>query len=72
MGDQLINTAEEQILEHMEQNGQKLSWLAEKIPCSVSHLHFVLKGNEKTKRPLTDDYLSKINAALGTSIENNN
>lgn len=61
-------TAEEHIINHLNDNGQKLSWLAEKIEVSDGHLHSVLKGKGLIKRDLTPDNLDKINSALGTSF----
>ena len=37
------------IVEHLENNGQKLNWLASQCGVSVSHLHFVLKGKDGVK-----------------------
>ncbi len=65
----LQKTTEEQITGHLKYNGQKLSWLADKIGLSLGHLHSVLKGEGKVKRELTEDNLQKINAALGTKFK---
>lgn len=62
-------TPEELIVEHLENNGQKLNWLASQCGVSVSHLHFVLKGKDGVKRDLTDDNLKLINEALGTKFK---
>lgn len=62
----MTKTPEELIIEHLQENGQKLSWLAKKIECSIGHLHSVLKGDEFRKRELTEDNRKKINEALGT------
>jgi len=59
-------TPEELIVQHLENNGQKLTWLAEKIGCTTGHLHSVLKGVDFTKRELTEENRKKINEALGT------
>lgn len=59
---------EELIVEHLENNGQKLSWLALKIGCTVGHLHSVLKGVDFTKRELTEENRQKINKALNTDF----
>lgn len=64
----LLITPEEQIIKHLEDNGQRLNWLANKIECSVGHLHSVLKGEGLRKRELTDDNRKKINSALGTDF----
>lgn len=61
-------TPEELIVKHLEENGQKLSWLADKIGLTVGHLYSVLKGDEKTKRVLTDENKAKINEALKTTF----
>lgn len=61
--------AEQQVLNHINDNGQKLSWLAEKVGISVGHLHSILKGEGTTKRDLTPDNLEKINLALRTTIK---
>lgn len=62
-------TPEELIVEHLENNGQKLNWLADKIGLSVGHLHSVLKGVDDRKRDLTEDNLKAINEALGTTFK---
>ena len=64
----VVLSIEEKILAHMEDNGQKLKWLADKIEISVGHLHSVLKGKNGVKRNLTDDNRRKINEALNTSF----
>ena len=64
-----IKTPEEQIVEHLENNGQKMSWLADKIELSAGHLHSVLKGEDNVKRELTDENLKKINEVLGTKFK---
>lgn len=62
-----LQTPEELIVKHLEDNGQKMSWLADKINVTVGHLHSVLKGDEKVKRTLTEENRKKINELLGTS-----
>ena len=62
-------TTEQLIVDHLRDNGQKLSWLAEKIELSLGHLHSVLKGEGNVKRELTEENLTKINAALGTKFK---
>lgn len=69
MEDTQTKTPEELIVEHLENNGQKLIWLAEKINLSVGHLHSVLKGVDARKRDLTEENLTAINAALGTKFK---
>jgi len=64
-----IKTPEEQIVEHLENNGQKMNWLADKIGLSAGHLHSVLKGEDNVKRELTEENLKKINEALGTKFK---
>lgn len=64
----MVKTPEELIVEHLDANGQKLSWLADKIQCSVGHLHSVLKGDEFRKRELTEENRKRINEALGTDF----
>lgn len=64
----MTKSPEELIVEHMENNGQKLSWLADKIGLTPGHLHSVLKGVEFTKRELTEENRKKINSALGTDF----
>ena len=61
-----VATPEELIVQHLVDNGQKLSWLAAKIGLTPGHLHSVLKGVDYTKRELTEENRRKINAALGT------
>lgn len=61
-----IATPEELIVQHLADNGQKLSWLADKIGVTAGHLHSVLKGVDFTKRELTEDNRRKINEALKT------
>lgn len=62
-------TTEQLIVDHLENNGQKLSWLAKRIELSLGHLHSVLKGEGNVKRELTEDNLKKINEALGTKFK---
>lgn len=57
------------IVDHLENNGQKLNWLAAQCKVSVSHLHLVLKGKNGLKRALTDSNLKCINKALGTKFK---
>ncbi len=59
---------EEKIVKHLEENGIKASWLAEKIGVTSTHLHFILKGNAKTKRDLTPENLKIINESLKTNF----
>ena len=59
---------EKKILAHLLENGQKSSWLAEKIGCSPSHLHFVLKGKKHLKRDLNKENLAIINRVLKTNF----
>jgi len=66
----LIKTPEKLIVEHLEKNGQKMSWLADKIGLSSGHLHSVLKGKKKkVQRGLTEENLIKINRVLGTEFK---
>ncbi len=60
-------TPEMLIVKHMEDNGQKMSWLASKVGVTPGHLHSVLKGEGFVKRELTDENRNKINEALGTN-----
>lgn len=60
-------TVEDNIVEHLEKNGQKMSWLADKLGITAGHLHSVLKGEGFKKRELTEDNRRKINEALGTN-----
>lgn len=62
-------TPEEQIVNHLEENGQKFIWLAQKLELSVGHLSLVLKAQGADKRDLTPDNLSKINEILGTDFK---
>ena len=62
-------TTEQLIVDHLRDNGQKLSWLAEKIELSLGHLHSVLKGEGNVKRELTEENLTKINSALCTKFK---
>lgn len=62
-------TPEKLILERLQENGQKMSWLALKVGLSTGHLHSVLKGkNKKNKRNLTDEIRNNINIVLGTDF----
>ena len=69
MAEIITRTPEELIVEHLQENGQKFSWLAEKIGVTSGHLHSVLKGTGFSKRELTNDNLKKINKALGTNFK---
>lgn len=60
-------TPEELIVKHLEDNGQKMSWLAKKIGLTQGHLHSVLKGVGYTKRELTEENKKKINEVLRTN-----
>lgn len=60
-------TPEELIVRHLDENGQKMNWLANKIGVSSGHLHAVLKGEGALKRDLTDENRAKINTLLGTN-----
>jgi len=68
MNKTIERTPEEKIVDHLEANGQKYTWLAEKIGISVGHLHLVLKGEGLNKKALTQDNLDKINDVLGTNF----
>ena len=61
-------STEQKILAHLQENGQKSNWLAEKIGCSPSHLHFVLKGKKYLKRDLSKENLTIINQVLKTNF----
>lgn len=60
-------TTEQKIVAHLSDNGQKMSWLAEKIGLTTGHLHSVLKGVGTVKRELTEENRVKINETLGTN-----
>lgn len=60
-------TVEEKIVKHLSENGQKMNWLADKIGVTAGHLHSVLKGENFSKRELTQENRNKINEALGTN-----
>lgn len=60
-------TTEQKIIAHLSENGQKLSWLAEKVGITTGHLHSVLKGEGTVKRELTEKNRIKINETLGTN-----
>ncbi len=60
-------TAEQLIVKHLDENGQKMNWLAKKIDVTVGHLYCVLKGKDNVKRELTDANRNKINEVLGTN-----
>lgn len=64
----VIKPVELRIVEHLENNGQKMSWLADKIGVTAGHLHSVLKGEGFSKRELTFENREKINTALGTDF----
>lgn len=68
MPNTMTKSPEELIVAHLENNGQKLSWLAEKIGVTAGHLHSVLKGVDYTKRELTEENRIKINQALNTDF----
>lgn len=57
---------EEKIVLHLKENGQKMSWLADKLEVTPGHLHSVLKGEGINKRDLSEDNRIKINKFLGT------
>ena len=61
-------TPEEMIVEHLENNGQKFSWLAEKVGITSGHLHSVLKGVGFSKRELTERRLTKYNFNLAIRL----
>lgn len=61
-------TVEQRIVRHLNENGQKMNWLAEKIGVTAGHLHSVLKGENNVKRDLTEENRTKINEALGTNF----
>jgi len=61
-------TTEQMIVNHLKENGQKLKWLSGKIGVTTGHLFSVLKGDEKTKRSLTENNKIKINEALKTNF----
>ncbi len=69
MAEIATKTVEENILEHMKDNGQMMTWLSEKIGLSNGHLTNVLKGEGGAKRELTTENLAKINAALRTNFK---
>ena len=60
-------TPEQLIVKHLEDNGQKMIWLANKINITGGHLHSVLKGEGILKRELTQKNRDKINQVLGTN-----
>lgn len=62
-------TIEEKIVQHLSDNGQKMSWLADKIGVTAGHLHSVLKGDESSKRELTEENKLKIIEALGLDFK---
>lgn len=61
-------TVKQKIIKHLEDNGQKMSWLCNKIGVTQGHLHAVLKGEGKIERDLTKNNLDKINSVLGTDF----
>ena len=60
-------TPEELIVKHLDDNGQRLKWLATSIGVTTGHLHCVLKGVGDVKRPLTSHNREKINQTLKTN-----
>lgn len=68
MAKQKEKTTELLIVEHLEKNGQKMSWLAKQIGVSQGHLHSVLKGDMYKKRELTPENREKINTVLKTKF----
>lgn len=69
MSVEVEKSTEKLIVEHLKENGQKMSWLAEKLELSSGHLHSVLKGSGNIKRELTKENLTKINNYLGTNFK---
>lgn len=61
-------TVEQRIVRHLNENGQKMNWLADKIGVTAGHLHSVLKGENNVKRDLTEENRNKINEVLGTNF----
>lgn len=59
-------STEKLILEHLEEHGQKMSWLADKIGVTPGHLYHVLKGHKGIKRTLSEKNRKKINEILKT------
>lgn len=51
------------IAEHLENNGIKPSWLADKLDISPTHMHYILKA----ERDLTEDNKTAINKILNTN-----
>lgn len=62
-----IKSPEELIVDHLQRNGQKYTWLAGKVGVTVGHLQLVLKGKGNDKKVLTPENRQKINDALGTN-----
>ena len=62
-------TVEQEIVDYLAENGQKISWLGKKLGVSVGHISLVLKGEGNLKRDLTQNNLDKINEALRTNFK---
>lgn len=62
----LTKSPESLIVEHLDNNGQRLKWLADKLQMSQPNLYFILKGKENNKRVLTERNRKRINEILGT------
>lgn len=62
-------TIEEQVLGYLKQRGTSIAWLARTGNFSYSSIRNILNGNGKWKRPLTQNHLDKINAALETDFK---
>lgn len=60
------NNIPEMIRNHLDSNGTKQSWLAEKTGISQAHISNVLADRVL----LTEDVLNKINEVLGTDFKN--
>jgi antitoxin component HigA of HigAB toxin-antitoxin module len=62
-----IPSPEALIVQHLEEEGRKPSWLADRIGISRSHLHNMLKSPEPWKKRLTPELREKINQVLKTN-----
>jgi uncharacterized protein YehS (DUF1456 family) len=60
-------TPEEQIVNHLKENGQKIQWLADRVGFSRQYIGLILTGKGKDKKRLTPEIREKINTILKTN-----
>jgi hypothetical protein len=57
-------TPEQKIVHHLEENGQKIQWLADRVGFSRQYIGLILTGKGKDKKRLTPEIREKINQVL--------